>query len=324
MIKISIVSDIEITNFLIEDIFGTKKECQNNNILDIKEGWYLLKVPFIKFNNQIRDIQINDESIKHLLYTGYFKNQQNKIIQPQTALIEEGNFEIWLHTNIGFYFKTVMGQIQNGDFGTNLFEKYKLTVDKPVEIAGEYPESVKNFFNSSVGPVWWKKNSIQFPFEIIDSQELQQLDKKLIVEELKKICNFLHTPSSVWTQRTLKEKTDLPSVEIDTINSNLIQQLLKIIGYKSIIDICLMNLKAHNSIHLHRDDMSKRKMYEIAKGCKKFYWNLDPCENVYFKLGDAGLLPLETPLFINTNEHVHSVVNNRDSDRYVLIIHGIF
>jgi hypothetical protein len=324
MTKISIISDVEIENFIIETINNLPIKCKNNEILDIDDGWYLIKIPFLKFNNQIRDIQINNESIGHLLYTGYFRNQQNRIIQPQTALIEDGHFEIWLHTDIGFYFKSIMSQVKNHDFGKNLFENYKLTVDRPCIIEGNYPESVKKFFKNSNGPVWWKNDSIRFPYKTITNENLKHIDKKLLINELKKICAFCHNPYPGWTQWTFKEKTDLPEIQIKELNSSIIQNLIEEIGYKSIIDICLMKLESHNFIPIHRDDMSKRKMYEVSKGCKKFYWNLDHCEDVYFKLGDAGVLPLENPLLINTNEHVHSVINNKDSERYVLIIHGIF
>jgi hypothetical protein len=58
----------------------------------------------------------------------------------------------------------------------------------------------------------------------------------------------------------------------------------------------------------------------MIAGCKKFYWNLTDTTDIYFKLGEAGLIPIEYPLMINTAMHVHSLINDSDITRTVDIV----
>ena len=126
MVKISIRSDNPIFEFEVENLKG-----QSVSIIDdlvyCSNDWHLLKIPYRGVKIEISDILINDVSVQHLLYTGWFENKQGKKFQPATAVWEPGNFYFWFHSNLGFMKGEIFSQIYNGDYGTNLFEKYLFT-----------------------------------------------------------------------------------------------------------------------------------------------------------------------------------------------------
>ena len=86
--------------------------------------------------------------------------------------------------------------------------------------------------------------------------------------------------------------------------------------------MAIQTLHVNTGISIHRDDHFKRQCYPWTSGAVKFYWNITDSENIYFKLGMAGLIPLEKPLFINTVEHVHTVINQSDKKRTVIHMYG--
>ena len=84
----------------------------------------------------------------------------------------------------------------------------------------------------------------------------------------------------------------------------------------------------HVQLHLPLQEDQKnhyhRKGYQYVKGCKVFYWLLTDPKDIYFKFGRCGLLPLETPLFVDIVENVHSVVNQSKKSRIIISIAGEF
>ena len=74
-----------------------------------------------------------------------------------TALWEPGVWQLWVHTNVGYYKASIMSQIRNGDYGKNLNENYSHTVDWNTRIDDKWPEDIKSFFAHGYGPRWWHK-----------------------------------------------------------------------------------------------------------------------------------------------------------------------
>ena len=93
-------------------------------------------------------------------------------------------------------------------------------------------------------------------------------------------------------------------------------------GYKRLIDISVQTLKPGNGLMIHKDDHTQRECYPYIKGCKKVYWTVKGSEGVYFKLGKSGLLPLDSPLMINTAEIPHSVIHDGDEIRTSILVYG--
>ena len=320
--KLSIKSDKPLLNFYLKDLSDQKHYIELDQDVDIPEGWYELNVHFVDTKIEISDILIENTSIKEIIYTGYYTDGNNKVHQPATAVWDHnGCFRIWLHTQIGTLFQRVYDSIRNGDYGKNLFEKYVLTIDKPIKINDKFDTSIKSFFENGDGPHWWIKNDRSTPWMPI---ELGEIDKDKLLQELDIALPFLVKKKDGRIRKGLKETTDpdLPLVNIEDIKSKMVQLFLRKIGYKRIIDIGVQTLHPGKSILIHRDDHYDSGAYPYIKGCKKFYWNIKNHENVFFKLGRSGLLPLEKSLLINTIEHTHAVINQSDKPRTVILIYG--
>jgi len=320
--KLSIKSNKKLQKFYLEDLQKQKHNVALDSEIALPDGWYELNVCYVDTKINISDILINDISIKHILYTGYYIDGQGKIHQPATAVWDRnGCFKIWLHTNIGVLFQRTYDSIRNGDYGKNLFEKYVLTVDRPIEISHRFDSDIQSFFATGDGPNWWPKNNDKTPWLPV---ELQDINRDKLLEELDKVLPFEVTKKDGRTRKGLKETymPALPFVEIDSLNSDLVKKFLKQIGYKRIIDMGVQTLQPGKSIRIHRDDHYDSDAYPYIRGCKKFYWTIKNSENVFFKLGKSGLLPLEKPLLTNTIEHTHSVVHQGHKPRITILIYG--
>jgi hypothetical protein len=322
VIKISIESTNEIKKFIVEDLYRKNFQVNVNELFDIDSDWFLVKIPYEGIKNEILSIAVNDANIDYLIYTGYFENIKNEKFQPATAVWEEGFFKIWLHKNVGYLKHCLIDQISNGDFGTNLFNEYMLTVDYSTKIDDMYPSDIKKYYEYPFGPVWWKKRDLTCPYKILDNTEFNNIDKDVLVDNIKQLpgVNARYINKN-WYVYGLKEKSELPLVDISYFSSEL-KKLIDLVGYKSIIDVGVQYLNAKSSISLHVDDHLKRQCWPYIAGCKKLYWNLTPIESAYFKLGTAGLLPLEHPLLINSGMHTHSLINDSNFTRAVVIIYG--
>ena len=320
--KLSIKSDKKITNFHLKDLLNREHQVKLDTDEKLTDGWYELNIFYVGTKIEIFDILINDISIKHILYTGYYIDTSGKIHQPATALWDKnGCFKIWLHTNIGTLFQRIFDSIRNGDYGKNLFDKYVFTVDRPIKISQHFDSDIQSFFATGDGPHWWIKNNDKTPYLPVN---IKNIDREELLNELDKVLPYKVTKKDGRVRKGIKETYTpvLPFIEINSIKSNIVQNFLKQIGYKRIIDMGVQTLKPGKSIRIHRDDHYDSDAYPFIRGCKKFYWSIKNPENVYFKLGKSGILPLEKPLLTNTIEHTHSVVHEGNKDRISILIYG--
>jgi hypothetical protein len=110
---------------------------------------------------------------------------------------------------------------------------------------------------------------------------------------------------------------------LSDLNNTVLENLLAQAGYSHWLSISVATLDPGCYIAPHIDDYSKCKNIQHIKGCQKFYMSVNEVDGVYFKLGSAGLLPLEKPLILNTNQHTHSVVNQGPTQRKILMCYGV-
>lgn len=319
--KLSITSSDRLEKFYVKDLCDKIYYIDLDTPQDIPTGWYELNIFYVDRKIEIKDISINDVSLREFIHTGYYVDGKGDIHQPGCALWDKGGcFKIWVHTEVGVMFQRISETIRNGDYGTNLFEKYMLTVDKPIKIKESWGEPYVSFFANGDGPRWWFNNDRFTPWKIAD---IPNIDKDVFLRELDQCLPFFEKMKDGWTRKSLKKgANELPFIPWEEISSSIVKDFFQKIGYKRIIDISLQTLSPNTSIKIHRDDHYKRQMYPFIKGCKKFYWNIKHHENVYFKLGKSGLLPLQHPLFINSIEHPHAVVNERTTERTVVLAYG--
>ena len=328
--------DIKILTNPAHATFGISLvDVENNPIHRLSDynGWYQLRLHTASDQFEILDIQINGCSIDHVIYTGFALDCHGRCIQPCLAVWKEVEFCIWLHSDLGILFNSIYSQIRNNDYGTNLFEQYSLTVDKPLILDGKYPESVKNFFAKSNGPHWWRKDNTDFPYTVlpgaINAEMIEMLD---LLEQHMRTATFCNQPHKVtvkgshgeWRQLDTPTSTALSDpMPLDCVPVGKLREFLYNIGYRKIISYGILELDPHSYIRVHIDDHPNGKNIKYITGAKKLYISYNTQQNVYFKLGDAGMLPLENPLLINTVKHVHSVVNNSDKLRKVFMLYGV-
>ena len=324
-LKITLVSDIQITSFWMEPVNGAPFLVENNIEFECEFDWHLLRLPYEGTKIEITDILINDESIEELLYTSYFQRDTGEIHQPSCAVWAEGNFKLWVHTNPGLYKAFVREQVTYGDYGKNLFEDYMLTVDEPVTFKHRYPASIEYHYNRSYGPHWWHKIDAFRPWCALDNDYFADIDREQLAAEIKELSKFFYYPvktNTDWYIWALKRQSDVPLVPVSEIQQPMVRKLLERIGYTSVLDICLQAQEPRSFIDIHVDSHRKREGLPYLKACKKFYWALNHNEDMYFKYRKAGLLPMDQPLLINSDGHIHSVVNDSDDLKMVVVIYG--
>jgi len=323
--KLSITSTEKLEKFYLKDLNNKVFNIELDREQNIPENWYELIVPYTGKKIEISDIQINDDSMKEVMYTGFYTDGLGVKHQPATAVWDDGGFfSIWIHTQSGRMWQRFKDQIRNKDWGTFLFDKYVFTVDRPIKVADYWNNNLKHYFGFGDGPNWWLKNNRFTPYIEIDSIDTKKIDLDKLISELD-LC-FPPECRSCYdghTRRGMKlGPAELPFTEIKDLTSKMVQDFVTALGYKRIIDIQLQTLDPKTAIPIHKDHHFDRECYPWTSGAVKFYWNLTDSKDVYFKLGNAGLLPLEKPLFINATEHVHAVLNERKDHRTVLTMYG--
>lgn len=286
-----------ITDITLESLDGYKIYTKNNTKISGLDGWYLLTTS----NVQINDILINNESIGELIHTGYIKNN---------------SFHIWIHTNLGCMISCCRKDINTGDFNKELYDNYMLTVDRPITLSKLYSESINSFFKNANGPHWWKDNP---PYKIFTTPTI---NKNEMLRKFESQLKYNNIEEPGWSFQTLKPRAVLPLIDFNKIDNNDAIKLFKTVGYTSILDIFIATLDPFSYIPIHIDDSTNKSLWPYKKGCKKLYYSFSSNKNIYFKLNEAGLVPLDNLLLVNTSDYVHSVVNDSNNSRKVLIAYG--
>jgi len=284
------------------------------------EQWFWLKIPY-SGNEKIKivDILINNESIEHFIYTGEYHTDDGERFMPCTEMWKSGEFCIYLHTNVGLFKSRVLNDIDVGDLGTDLTEKYLFTFDNRIEIQDHHSATLKSFMSSTIeGPRWWKNETA--PYEILHFDYNQQQ----VISEAEKLYNSIEKID--YDEQFKKGKTLRGNIsEVDTPlkiteeNLGVFADIFKQLNKETLYTFYISKLYPGGSIPLHKDDHPKSAFADQIKGRAKFYWNVSNCDGVYFKYGNGvGTLPLEHPLMINTYDFSHAVVNDSDSIRTVV------
>jgi hypothetical protein len=325
--KIELKSSNPITKYYLKNLNDEKIDFKLGDEVSLPIGWYELNIEYSGEKTDINEIIVNDESIEHLMYSGWYTDGAGRKHQPGMTLWDNGGrFKIWLHTDVGVFRERLLRSIRNGDFGTDLSLNYQFTCDKPLNINPNFPQNLKSFFRAWDGPNWWHKKSNLLPYQYAPNIDL---DKNKIIEECTNLC--VHKRSKVtdsgngWELMYSDQKLvfELPFVSIDKQKFPNIKRLMDTIGMEEALNVVFYSLEPGGYIDEHVDDNAyNRKGYRYLKGCRTFYWSLTDPGDVFFKFGRCGLIPLDRPLFINPVSHVHGVVNQGQNKRLVISIAG--
>ena len=330
--KLSVYSTRALGEYYLEALDYSRINFDLDQEFDLSEGWYKLVIKYAGVQTDISDIKINDQSINYYIYTGFFiEKATNETHQPATALWTEGEFNIWIHTNLGFMIQKLEESIRPGEHGSNLFDKYILTVDRPIKIDKTYRKDVQAYFENANGPRWWRKGDVNTPVEPCDKELLAGIDKQTLIKELENNFTVVYSydilgkdnrPTKV-TAKKLKQSNELPFIDTNDIPGDITRELCRRLGYKRILNITFNVMPAGGSFWPHIDDFWKKNTIEHLMGANNFLWSLaDDQDNNLFKLGEAGVLPIGNGAFVNLGKYSHASVNQTDSERILLTIHG--
>ena len=322
--KIEIKSDKFINQFNLTSLDHVTVSQKNNEDFLCDKNWYLLSIDNHD-PNIINDILINGSSIKHTIYAGTFTLPGDNSKHYSNTLWDKGTWQIWIHTDIGLHLYYYFKQIENGDFGTNLDEKYLHTVDWSVGIDTNYPDPIKQFFKHAHGPRWWNKK-YETPYQVLDEQIISNINTKLLYDEIHTL-NGIKKSNNGWNAKTLKEKITWPGVSVEDLEYPEFKRIAQSLGYKTILNINWLTLEPNAYIDIHADgnykDYPAGVFEKYFKGCNIFYYALVNPAGFLFKLGEAGLLPTDKPLLIDASSLPHCVVNQSPVLRETIRIHGI-
>jgi hypothetical protein len=330
--KLSVVTNHPLIEYYLEDLNDKKIFFKLDEEFDLPSGWYNLIIPFKGTNTEIKDIKINGASIGYVINTGFFTERTTgKIFQPANAIWNDGYYSIWLHTEVGMLIETIYRSITNGDYGKNLFEKYLLSVDKPVILDNTWPEITKSIFRNAHGPRWWKRNIVNTPYEPLEKNQLQHINKNLLLQELKmdlthesnyEILNKFSGAEKMKSY-SIRKKSCLPLIDVKDLKSKYLQEFCELVGYKRVLNIRLQGLDPDCSYNVHIDDYVAGGCQQYLQGPSILLWNLSNNNNQsFFKLGEAGCLPIDNGVFFNHARFAHTTINVSNSVRYLLIING--
>ena len=87
-IIIKLESDIEIEFFEIHDLSQNISKVGNNQAVELKYDWHMLVVPYRGKKIEITDIKINEQSLAHVIYTGFFEDDAGKKISTSNCRMD--------------------------------------------------------------------------------------------------------------------------------------------------------------------------------------------------------------------------------------------
>ncbi len=320
-------------NFYLEDLRYNRTDFSLNTDFDLTPGWYKLVIEYPGSKLKLEEIIINEQALDILLYSGWFLEQRTGFkTSPGTTLFARGQFEIWIHTDMGLMIQTIYESIQRREFGSNLFDKYMHTVDRPMDLPEDCPAIIRNWFANGNGPRWWKKNNILTPYEALDPEVLADIDKAKLLDEMTNMCDYskdnpkfalpLKGKELKGTRRGLRSGYELPYTELDELPGSEMKRLCEKAGIKRLLGCTLQMQYPGESFVPHVDEHYDPETKAVMQGPCSFMLDLsEDSSQHYFKVGRGGLIPLDVGCFANFN-YAHATFNASDIPRPLCILNG--
>lgn len=302
---------------LFEQSQGTVKiNGKNKNIINgtidiiVDEQWQIMQFESEDAHLKIKNILLDQRPIDHLLYIIYDQNHKCTF----GDLFPNAIYSMPIHPNYAIFRSQIYQQLTNGWYGKQIYDDHEFIIDRSVTFRTPQPKHIQNYFQINTGPHWIRKWDPASAWFFSNSVDIKELKKNIDTSKFPEVPGHADTNSG-WIMRHLE------SVSIKDLEKLGLFELAKIAKKENFISINTVScntLKSggHIGIHLdgHMDKPSR----------KKIYFNLDPSDDVYFKFASTGLVPMNTNrgIWLNTDEHVHSVVNDSEHDRLMVSISG--
>ena len=334
---IDIKANKPLVNYYLMSLEDQHIDFTNGIEFDIKDGWYKLVIEYPGSKLKIEDIKVNNETLNRLIWSGWFleESTQNKI-QPSLVLYTKGQWEIWIHTNMGMMWQTLLESVVDTDFGTNLFEKYIHTVDKPIYLGEEYPQIIRGFFSVGNGPKYWRKNSVTTPYQSLEKQVLADIDKKKLLNEMLSMAKYRRDSEKFAFPKKGEEIKggrhvlrkgptikDEPLTLVEDLPGEELKKLCTILKFKGLLTVTVNTQYPGETFAPHVDVHNEQSTKEHMQGPCSFLLDLaEDTTGHYFKVSRGGLLNLSHGVFFNFN-YAHATYNESKTLRPLCILNGV-
>ena len=276
-----------------------------SGLINMPQSWHKCYINLHR--NDITDIKIGGESIKHCLNSG------NNTID---------GYEIWLHGDPAQYFSRIAECIAQDDLLTfkSLEDKYLITESWNTQVDGDFiPTSVKQFFAMGEGPHWYHKDDFHnLPY----IQHEGDVDTDVDLDE-----DLQFTDTKFYGQgqcKSLKAQPVLPTIKLEQIKNKKLRDVMGSFGYTEILQMQYVELQPNSVLPIHMDDFTYEDGKSIIDGPTQLYCVLSgDYKDIKFKFKNVGLIDVSKPIFINNRRFVHSLVYTGSIPRGVLLAYGI-
>lgn len=316
MVKLDIINDSNLQ--FIAKINNTSEyfiEKNNTQIVSPVDDWFLLQLR-CESNNPftLNDIFINGESIRHMIYTGWFTTDSDELLPPPITEFRQidGFWNIVLHSDCSVVQENYYNQVNENNNWQNFLQRYAIYVDFGTELNNKhYPPSILKFYQTPQGINWHEKNKLSqlphFPLNCItpDAEffnKIKELELPLhnsSIEISDKITVSNNKIHGNWYRRKWLDGESIPTFIHDWL------QQIGITQYKT---VNVLRLGPKGYIRMHRDYHDGPHIhYTFGSG------------NGLLKLSRSGIMSKGLN-YIGSSNFAHAAVNDSDSDRYAMTI----
>ena len=275
----------------------------------LKEGWQLLKLQTNHSHIKITNMELDGQLLDHLMLVMFDQNHNCNF----GDLFGGMRYFMPIHQSYAHFKARVSQDLTNGWYGKQIYEHFDFVIDRPIQFQTEQPTHIQEYFAIDTGAHWLRRHDSATAWFFDDPMNVNKL--KLINSDLFEIDTPGGDTNEGWTMRNIKQPTtqSLKDMGLGTL-ADIAEQK----KFTSMTTVSCNTLAPGGHIGIHKDgniDKTPRK---------KIYYNLDPSDGVYFKFATVGLVPMNTDrgIWVNTDQHVHAVVNDTDQPRTIVSISG--
>lgn len=341
--KISIIFENNTSGKITinKNIYNFKNEKKIDFEIE-QNGFFLLKL-LTENDCAIKDILIENDSIRELIYLGY-SDLKNIKIQPYVDIKSQQEWSFPLILPLSDFLNFIKTNIRNGYFGKNLFDIFKIYIPESIEINSSFPRVLQDYFKKDSSfsvienkgkNVEWFSNECELPFQSCSlyypKEELSNefmknfsdIDWNLSVSHQvsvnKKEYNLDN--SQTWKKFEIIKK-DLSKnwrdrFTLESLKWPTLYKVLESIPNENIFDALFLELPSGGFIYPHNDSSIDHWGYQNNVECLYIPF-LGHEKDVYFKFGNFGCIDLTRINFINNTKYPHAVVNQSNNTRFVL------
>ena len=283
--------------------------CQGNSF-ELLKDWQLLTIDHNGSTEyEIKDLKIDGQSIRENIYVAWYTDQQGVNHNPRNYFLKEpAKWSIVLHNDISILKERLCNQITNGDYGTDLFERYQWFLDLGQTLTKPFSTQINNFFARAQGlNLYPKYDYALHPFVCLDIP----IDQTAIYSEISKTnITASSLPHSQWGGKI-----------IDLEDYPILGNWLKNIGLTSINHVDVRVLYTNGHIEMHRDWDRRKEDSGLGIEMKHLHVPIMNTDGSKIKISGGTIMPNCVNLF-NNESYTHGGVNESSMDRYVVIVNA--